>query len=135
VGKFDAQGNFLLQRGSLGTDRGLFALPHAIHSDAEGLVYVSDRENWRVQIFSPEGALLHQWGHIGRRSDMAYDPAEDCFYTCDAPNHRVTNIDRSGQVLGFFREPGGGLHAITCSPNGDIVVGLLSRSVSKFSKR
>ena len=75
IAKFDAQGNFLLQWGSEGTEPGQFALPHAINSDKEGLVYVSDRENWRVQIFSSQlesgfwerracgilGSILYLW--------------------------------------------------------------------------
>ncbi len=96
---------------------------------------MSDRKNWRVQIFSPDGAFLRQWTHIGRPSDMTYVPAEDCFYVCDAPNHRVTKVSRWGEVLGFFTEPGNSIHDITYSPNGDIIVGMLRGSVSKFTRR
>jgi DNA-binding beta-propeller fold protein YncE len=134
IAKFDARGNFLLQWGSQGTEPGQFGLPHAINSDREGRVYVSDRKNWRVQIFSPEGVFLRQWTHIGRPSDMTYDPAEDCFYVCDAPNHRITKVDVSGEVLGFFGEPGASIHDISSSPNGDIIAGMLSGSLTKFSK-
>jgi hypothetical protein len=38
-------------------------------------------------------------------------------------------------VLGFFAEPGSGIHDISYSPNGDIIVGLLSGSLTKFTKR
>jgi hypothetical protein len=47
----------------------------------------------------------------------------------------VTKVSVLGEVIGFFGEPGDGIHDITYSPNGDIVVGLLSGSVSKFTRR
>jgi hypothetical protein len=65
---------------------------------------------------------------------MAYVPSEDCFFVCDAPNHRVTKVSVSGEVMGFFAEPGNGIHDISYSPNGDIIVGLLSGSLTKFTK-
>jgi DNA-binding beta-propeller fold protein YncE len=134
IAKFDAQKNFVRQWGARGEAPGQFALPHAIAVDDDGLVYVADRENWRIQIFGPEGAFLRQWTHIGRPSDLFYVSSDRCFYVCDAPNHRVTKVSASGEILGFFDEPGNGIHDITYSPNGDIFVGLLSGSVSKFSR-
>ena len=41
----------------------------------------------------------------------------------------MTKVNVLGKVLGFFTEPGNGIHDITYSPNGDIVVGLLSGSL------
>ena len=134
IAKFNADGTFVKQWGSEGTAPGQFALPHAIGSDSQGLVYVADRENWRVQIFDPQGVFLKQWTHIGRPSDLKYVPSEDCFYICDAPNHRVTKVATSGNIIGFFDEPGEGIHDITVAPNGDIIVGLLSGGISKYKK-
>jgi DNA-binding beta-propeller fold protein YncE len=134
IAKFDKDGTFIKQWGSEGTKRGQFTLPHAIGSDHEGLVYVADRENWRVQVFNPDGIFLTQWTHIGRPSDLKYVPLEDAFYLCDAPNHRVTKVSSSGDMIGFFEEPGEGIHDITVVPNGDVIVGLLSGGVSKFTK-
>ena len=98
------------------------------------MVYVADRENWRVQIFDPDGGFVTEWTHIGRPSDLVYVPSHDCFFVCDAPNNRVTKVSVTGEVLGFFEDPGRGIHAITYSPNGDVIVGLLSGSVSKFAR-
>jgi len=49
--KFDQQGSYAVEWGSLGDGPGHFALPHAIAEDDRGLVYVADRENWRIQVF------------------------------------------------------------------------------------
>ncbi len=63
------------------------------------------------------------------------------FYTCDGTTGRVTQVDASGEVLGFFGEPGEGVgqlstaHDIDYSPNSDIVVGHLDGRMQKFSRR
>lgn len=61
---FDRSGRFVRQWGKLGTGPGEFAVPHTIALDAAGRVYVGDRENARVQVFSPEGKFLSQWKHV-----------------------------------------------------------------------
>ena len=58
VHKYDPKGRLLLSWGEPGTDPGCFNIPHNIATDAEGLVYVADRENHRVQIFDDKGQYL-----------------------------------------------------------------------------
>src|SRR5690606_18727507 len=48
-------GRVLARWGEPGTGPGAFHFPHSIAVDAEGRVYVSDRENNRVQIFRSDG--------------------------------------------------------------------------------
>jgi DNA-binding beta-propeller fold protein YncE len=140
IAKFDAKGEFLLDWGSEGEEPGQFALPHGLITDNKGQVYVADRENWRVQIFDPDGKFITQWAHVGRIFDLVQG-SDGLFYTCDGTTGRVTQIDASGEVLGFFGESGEGLgqlstaHDIDYSPNGDIVVGHLDGRVHKFSQR
>ena len=138
IAKFDAEGNFLFQWGSGGEGPSEFALPHAINVDDEGRVYVADRENWRIQVFAPDGTFVTQWQHIGRPSDLVY--TDGFFFICDHPNGRVTKVDVSGKVIGFFGEPGKGIgqlsssHDIAYCPNGDIIVGQLDGRFQKFSR-
>jgi DNA-binding beta-propeller fold protein YncE len=140
IAKFDSEGRYLLQWGAKGESPGEFALPHAIAVDKEGLIYVADRENWRVQIFQPDGAFVKQWTHIGRPSDLVY-VSDGNFYTCDHPNGRVTKVSVTGEVIGFFGEPGNNpgqmssAHSITYSPNSDVIVGHLDGRVQKFTRR
>ena len=61
VAKFSADGKFLFDWGSKGTEAGEFDLPHGIALDAKGRVYVADRTNNRIQVFKPDGTFLHQW--------------------------------------------------------------------------
>jgi len=53
VQKFDGDGNFVTQWGSEGDDEDQFRLPHGVATGADGLVYVSDTNNHRIQLFGP----------------------------------------------------------------------------------
>lgn len=64
VVQFDAQGKFVKQWGRLGTKPGEFCNPHAISVDSEGRLYVADRYNARVQVFSQAGKVLDVWDNI-----------------------------------------------------------------------
>ena len=108
VAHFDENLRFVRQWGSEGEGKGQFVLPHAITTDSDGLVYVADRTKWRVQVFSSEGAFLHQWTHIGKPYGIVYAP-DEYFYVCDGDNARVTKVDRSGRIVGFFGAHGGAL--------------------------
>ena len=138
VARFDRGLNFLGQWGSEGDMEGQFILPHAITIDAEGLVYVADRNRWRVQIFSPEGRFLRQWTHIGKPFGIVYKE-DGCLYICDGTNARVTKVARSGIVKGFFgvlgREVGqlSTAHDIAVAPNGDILLAHLDGRAQLFS--
>jgi len=138
VAHFDKNLRFLGQWGSEGEGEGQFVLPHAITTDAEGLVYVADRTKWRVEIFSPEGRFLRQWTHIGKPFGIVYAP-DGYFYICDGQNARVTKVDRSGRIMGFFGKPGGGYgqlstaHAIAVASNGDILIAHLDGRAQLFA--
>src|SRR5262245_6307445 len=61
VHKFSPDGCLLCAWGEPGAGPGQFHLPHGIAVDPRGTVYVADRENSRVQLFSPEGEYLAEW--------------------------------------------------------------------------
>ena len=138
VARFDEGLGFLGQWGSEGVEPGQFVLPHAITTDEEGLVYVADRNRWRVQIFSPEGELLKMWTHIGKPFGIVY-ASDGYLYICDGTNARVTKVETSGRIVGFFGAPGDKegqlttVHDISVAPNGDILLGLLDGRAQLFS--
>jgi len=61
------------QFGSHGSDRGQFNIPHGVTLDALNRVYVADRQNGRIQVFSPVGELLQVWDP-GVKDLQAEDP-------------------------------------------------------------
>jgi DNA-binding beta-propeller fold protein YncE len=66
VHKFTSEGKYLFSWGESGTDPGQFNLVHSVVTDPQGLVYVADRENHRIQIFDDRGQFLTQWNNLHR---------------------------------------------------------------------
>lgn len=71
IHKFDPNGKLLKSWGTPGTGPGEFNLPHNICCDADGWVYVADRENSRVQVFDGEGRYEAQINNMHRPSGLA----------------------------------------------------------------
>ena len=70
VHKFAPNGTLLRSFGEPGTDPGQFNIPHNICCDADGWVYVADRENHRVQVFDGNGRYEAQWNNMHRPSGL-----------------------------------------------------------------
>ena len=67
VHRFSADGEKLLRSwGESGTDPGQFNIVHDIAVDRDGWIYIGDRENRRIQVFSPDGSFETQWGNFSR---------------------------------------------------------------------
>ncbi|MCW3989512.1 MAG: peptidyl-alpha-hydroxyglycine alpha-amidating lyase family protein [Candidatus Bathyarchaeota archaeon] len=138
VARFNKGLNFQGQWGSEGVEPGQFVLPHAITTDEEERVYVADRNRWRVQIFSPEGKQLKMWTHIGKPFGIVY-ASDGYLYICDGTNARVTKVETSGKIVGFFGTPSDNAgqistaHDISVAPNGDILLGHLDGRAQLFS--
>jgi hypothetical protein len=73
VHKFSNDGKVLFSWGEPGHGPGQFILPHGIGVDSAGLVYVADRENSRVQVFSAAGEYLREWTFLNRPYDIFID--------------------------------------------------------------
>ena len=59
--EYSPEGQKLREWGARGSGPGEFILPHSIAVDENGFVYVADRENGRVQRFSPDGSWRGEW--------------------------------------------------------------------------
>jgi hypothetical protein len=137
VSRFDDGLGFLGQWGSEGVGEGQFVLPHAVTTDNDGLVYVADRNRWRVQIFSPEGGFLRQWTHVGKPFGIDY-ASDGHLYVCDGTTARVSKIETTGRIVGFFGTPGENTgqistaHNIVVASNGDILLAHLDGRAQLF---
>ncbi len=75
VHRFSSEGRLIASWGEPGkTGPNQFHLPHSIFVDPDGQVYVCDRENCRIQIFTPEGRYVTMWNVGHRPEDIAVDP-------------------------------------------------------------
>jgi DNA-binding beta-propeller fold protein YncE len=73
VHQFSPKGEHIRSWGSPGTEPGQFNLPHGVAVAADGRVLVADRENDRVQVFSPDGEFLEQWTDVQRPTNVDVD--------------------------------------------------------------
>jgi len=96
--KFSRDGTFIMQIGggvdAATAERGLFNDPHHLAMDSQGLLYVSDRGNNRIQIFDQAGTFIGLWTHFGRPSSIAFDE-QDRIYVVDGTTS-LTGIRRTG---------------------------------------
>jgi DNA-binding beta-propeller fold protein YncE len=73
VHRFSPTGELKRSWGSAGQGPGEFFLPHGIAVAADGRVFVCDRENDRIQIFSPDGEYLSEWTDTRRPTHIVFD--------------------------------------------------------------
>lgn len=77
VRAFDARdGKHLFDIGKRGTGNGEFNLPRDVTIGRDGLLYVVDGGNFRVQTFKPDGTFVRAFGSIGRRGGQFSRPKE-----------------------------------------------------------
>ena len=73
VHRFTAAGDLIKSWGDPGDGPGQFHCPHSAWVHTDGRVFVCDRENSRVQIFSPTGEYLGAWNMAGRPQELTID--------------------------------------------------------------
>lgn len=98
--KYNSEGEYLLEWGSVGAEAGEFRVPHALAMDSQGRLFVADRGNSRLQIFDQQGNHLETWTQFGRPSDLYIDD-NDILYSADSESG--TGPDRNpGWQRGFY---------------------------------
>lgn len=139
--KFDANGDFSMSWGTPGDGPGQFRVPHSIGIDSRDRVFVSDRENNRIQIFDTDGRLLDIWTHLGATQGIFITPDDEMWIITHRNNTenimydtlagRLMKIDiQTGAVLGSMESPG---HLLTVAPSGDIYVASLTGNVFRWT--
>ena len=122
VHRFTAEGSLEFSWGAPGKSApGEFHVPHGVWVHTDGRVFVADRENNRIQIFSPEGGFLAQWSGLARPCDIYIDADEAVFVPeLDA---FMTILSIEGEVLASWAGPtDAGAHAIWVDSRGDLYI-------------
>jgi DNA-binding beta-propeller fold protein YncE len=108
LGEGDIKGFF----GGTGRRNGRFHYPTNIDVTADGEILITDTLNFRIQIFSPQGAFLASFGSAGngpgyfsRPKGVASD-SDGNIYVVDGLFDNVQVFDRQGRLLLAFGGPG-----------------------------
>ncbi|MBV8729347.1 MAG: hypothetical protein JO336_06020 [Acidobacteriia bacterium] len=137
--KFDKNGNFLKTWGGKGTEPGQFEVAHGIAMDAKGMLWVTDRENQRVQIFDQDGKFVREMKYAGLPCGLTI--GSDAIYMVNGFAGQLLKLDMNGNVLAATGKPGKGLgefgeaHFVAVSPKGEIYVAdTVNATLHKFVK-
>jgi DNA-binding beta-propeller fold protein YncE len=115
IQKLTPDRKFLLSWGEHGHELGQFLRPQKIAIDGDGLVWVTDACNHRVQVFDARGSeakLVKSWGKQGPAAgelSYPYDillDREGHVYLCEFGNHRVQKFTLEGQFVGLWGHNG-----------------------------
>lgn len=115
-----------------------FNTPHGIAVSDDGMVYVADRANNRVQAFKIDGAFVRE-GYNRRESlgtgsafgvALSRDPQQRFVYVADGSNERVAIMDRNTlELIGHIGRAGRmagelfHIHSIATDMKGNIITG------------
>jgi len=142
VHKYSPDGKLLMSWGESGDGDGQFNLPHGIFVSRYNLVYVADRENHRIQVFTPEGRFVSWWTGFRQPCTLFID-REDNVYVPEL-QHRISILNLNGELLARWgekesRDPGQFVapHTACVDSRGDLYVGevLEGQRIQKFVRR
>jgi DNA-binding beta-propeller fold protein YncE len=129
VHQFTHAGQLLRSWGEPGkTEPNQFHLPHSLVVDDAGTVYVCDRENNRIQVFSSDGQFLAMWPDMRRPLDISIGP-DGLFYISEGGvnglSPRVSLMDKQGNVVARWDSLSA--HGSWVDGQGDIYLALGAR--------
>ena len=141
VVKYDKNGKFVRAVGVRGTQPSQMNTPHGIAVDSNGNVYVADRGNSRIQVFSNNLTLRAIYDHVGSPWAVCITPGPHQYlYSSNSyPDNNIASnanftgeiykMELDGTVVGKFGKAGkqlGGfstVHAIDCRNENKIIIG------------
>lgn len=142
VHKYSQEGEYLLSWGEPGDGPGQFNLPHDVWVHSDNRVLVADRQNRRIQVFTPDGEYLEEWTELERRPCSLFIDKYERVYVTEL-EARFSILDIEGNVLarwggekskapGLFIAP----HCSWLDSHGDLYIGetLEGRRIQKFRK-
>jgi DNA-binding beta-propeller fold protein YncE len=115
-----------------------FNIVHALRVSKDGVVYVADRENRRVQVFTADGKFVNQViktdTPFARNLALSHDPDQQYLYAGDGKE--IAIIDRRTlTIVGAIRVPGliGAGHQIATDSKGNLYVAATGAGLQKLA--
>ena len=126
--EYNAKGERVRQWGTPGAGPSQFQQPHGIAVDDQGIVYVADRNNARVQRFDLDGKYLGEWDHLGKVTAIAF--RDGALWIGTQYRHVPNEVDgwhmkidrKTGKIL-ELTESGRSHHVLNINKNGELLSG------------
>lgn len=124
--KFAPDGTVIRTFGEKGTAEGQFNFPHSVVVKGDTL-YVTDRENRRIQLFDLDGTFKTAWTHVGYPYTLTINP-EGGFLMTDARAEKLVWLSDEGEILAHTGAAGKdvgqyvSLHGVSPRPGGGLLV-------------
>jgi DNA-binding beta-propeller fold protein YncE len=115
-----------------------FNIVHALRVSRDGMVYVADRENRRMQVFTPQGKFVNQViktdTPFARNLALSPDPQQQFIYVGDGK--AITIVDRKTlAIVGTVNPPGiiGSGHQIATDSKGNLYIAATGAGLQKLT--
>jgi DNA-binding beta-propeller fold protein YncE len=151
--KYDKNGRFVASTiGTRGREPGQMHLPHSITADRAGNIYVGDRNNGRVQVFTNDLTLRTMYENVGAPWAVCVSPGQHQYLyvsnsnpdqnvaAVNAVTGEIFKMELDGTVVGKFGKAGKGLgelstvHDLDCRNENEILVGeIVAWRAQKFT--
>ena len=132
VHRFSAAGDYITSFGSPGSGPGQFRVPHSVRVSLDGRVYVADRENHRVQVFTSEGDFLTEWTDFKCPMGVHIDANQVVYVTDQIPRVSIYSLD--GELLARGRTFEGAHQVYTDSEGSIYGIDTANQRVQKLQK-
>ena len=134
VHRFSSQGALIDSWGQPGKEApGEFHLPHSLWVDRQSQVYVCDRENSRIQVFTAAGKFLSQWRDIHKPTDIYFDATEIAYVSEQRPS--ISVLEKTGKVLARFETAASG-HGLWVDSAGNIYLASVgAKKLIKYARK
>jgi len=104
--RYNEQGEFVSEFGSVGSGPGQFDLIHGVAVDRDGRVYTADRSNDRIQVFTEDGEFIEEWPDVSDPVGVYVDES-DGVWVISAVLNRILKYNRDGELQTYFGTFGG----------------------------
>ena len=92
---------FIKSWGGKGKGPGEFDLPHSLVFDAQGLLYIADRNNARIEVFDADGNYIRESQHPGAPCGL-FMGADQHIWLAHGHTGLVMKLDLNGKVVGMI---------------------------------
>jgi hypothetical protein len=104
--KYDKDGKYVSEFGSLGKGPGQFDLVHGVAVDQAGRIYVADRTNNRIQLFTSDYKFIEEWPNVTDPVGVYID-VNNKVWVLSAALNRILQYDMDGRLLSYWGAFGG----------------------------